>query len=151
MRTTDYAHLNRFGRESIKEPNNMTHAFTQIFKNMETKMPGLKALNVTTVDGFSLFSHSQEGFDLEVDKLSAVTSSLTALSQAASKQVIGAQFESTCIETDQGLIFMVQTRYQEKDCILSLISGDNPNLGQIRYFVLRLAKYLITATLSADK
>lgn len=124
--------------------------FETLFNNMQTKMPGLKALNLTTADGFTLYSHRQSGFDLNFDKLSAVTSSLTALSHAAAKQIVGSPFQSTCIETQMGLIFMVRTRYQNKTCILSLISGDEPNLGQIRFYLLKLSRYLSTATLSAD-
>ncbi len=129
----------------------MTHSFKTIFDNMTSKLHGIKSLNLTTSDGFSLFSHYGEGFDLEQDKLSAVTSSLTALSHAAAKQIMESQYESTCIETSMGLMFMVQTRYQGKNCILSLISNEHPNLGQIRFYILRLAKFLETASLSAEQ
>lgn len=129
----------------------MSHTFAVIFNNLQSKLGNIKSLNLTTVDGFALFSHMSDDFKIEVDKLSAVTSSLTALSHAASKQIINAKFESTCIETDQGLLYMVKTTYQKKDCILSLISGDQPNLGHIRFYVLKLAKYLVTAKLSAEK
>jgi predicted regulator of Ras-like GTPase activity (Roadblock/LC7/MglB family) len=128
----------------------MNHTFAMIFSNMQSRLKNIKVLNLTTADGFSLFSHCSEDFKIEVDKLPAVTSSLTALSHAASKQILAANFESTCIETDMGLIYMVQTQYQNKDCILSVICGDEPNLGHIRFYILKLAKYLATATLSAD-
>ncbi len=117
---------------------------------MDFKLQNIKALNLTTADGFTLFSEFSEGFNFEPNKLSAVTSSITALSQAAAKQIIKSGFKSTCIETESGVIFMVHTRYQNKNCILSLISGDDPNLGQIRYFLFNLAEYLKTATLSAE-
>lgn len=128
----------------------MTTTFKTIFKNMESKLHNIKALNLTTADGITLFSEFSEGFNFEPKKLSAVTSSITALSQAAAKQIIKTGFKSTTIETETGVIFMVHTKYQEKKCILSLISGDDPNLGQIRYFLFNLADYLKTATLSAE-
>lgn len=129
----------------------MTVTFKQLYENIDTKLHNVKALNLTTADGFTLFSELCDGFEFEPNKLSAVTSSITALSQAAAKQIIKSNFQSTCIETDLGVIFMVQTTYQDKKCILSLISGRDPNLGQIRYFLLRMAKYLETATLSAEE
>lgn len=128
----------------------MTTKFEDVFNNMESKLHNIKALNLTSADGFTLFSQFSGGFKFESNKLSAVTSSITALSQAAAKQIIKSNFESTCIETDAGVIFMVQTKYGGKNCILSLISGENPNLGQIRYYLLKLAKYLETANLSAE-
>ena len=129
----------------------MTESFNQVFSDIESKLKHVKVLNLTTADGFPLFTQCSDGFDLETDKLSAVTSSLTALSKAAAKQLLNSQFESTCIETDKGLLYMIQTNYQDKQCILSMLSGDKPNLAQIRYFMNKLAKYIETATLSADK
>ncbi len=117
---------------------------------MEAKLNDLQALCLTSADGFTLFAATHQDFKLEEDKLSAVTSSLTALSQAASKQILHAKFSSTCIETEMGLLFMVHTNYQGKDCILSLISGEHPNLGQIRFYTFKLAKFLTTASLSAE-
>lgn len=128
----------------------MSSSFETIFKNLDSKLDNIKALNLTTADGFSLFSQVNGNFKIEEDKLSAVTSSLSALSQAAARQIMNEEYESTCIETGMGMMFMVQTRYQGQDCILSLISSGQPNLGQIRYYLLRLAKYLTTANLSAE-
>ena len=118
---------------------------------MDSKLHNIKALNLTSADGFTLFSELCNEFKFDSNKLSAVTSSITALSQAAAKQIIKSKFQSTCIETDTGVIYMVQTLYQGKKCILSLISGDDPNLGQTRYYLFKLANYLETATLSADE
>jgi len=128
----------------------MEHTFKSLCKKLNTKLKSIKSLSLTTADGFTLFSETGDGFEVESDKLSAVTSSLTALSNAAAKQLMKSGFQSTCIETNKGLMYMIQTKYQGKTCILSLISGENPNLGQIRYFLNNLAKYLETATLSAE-
>jgi predicted regulator of Ras-like GTPase activity (Roadblock/LC7/MglB family) len=129
----------------------MSQTFEAIFKNLDAKLKNVRALNLTTADGFPLYSYINGSFKIEEDKLSAVTSSLTALSHAAARQIMNDAYESTCIETSMGMMFMVQTRYQNQDCILSLISYGQPNLGQIRYYLLRLAKYLTTAKLSAEK
>ena len=129
----------------------MSQTFAALFKNLDAKIHNVRALNLSTADGFSLYTYVNGNFKIEEDKLSAVTSSLSALSQAAARQIMNEEYESTCIETGMGMMFMVQTRYQGQDCILSLISSGQPNLGQIRFYLLRLAKYLTTANLSAEK
>ena len=128
----------------------MSGKFESIFKNMESKVKGIRSLNLNTSDGLPLFSHYSDEFNLDEGKVSAVTSSLTALSHAAAKQLIAAQFESTCIETNNGIMYMVKTKYQGKSCVLSLITGSNPNLGQVRFYIRKLAIYLETASLSAE-
>ncbi len=126
----------------------MPTTFKQIYHDLSEKVNNMKALSLTTADGFCLFCESEERFDLEEDKLSAVSSSLTALSNAAAKQLMSADFKSTFIETNKGLMYMVKAEYQGKSCILCLISGKEPNLGQIRYYVNALAKDLKNASLS---
>ncbi|WP_223786752.1 roadblock/LC7 domain-containing protein [Marinicella meishanensis] len=127
----------------------MKQTFADLFKQIDSKLHSIRCLSLTTEDGFSVFSQTAGSFKVEDDKLSAVTSSLTALGSAAAKQLIGAKFESTCIETNEGLMFMIKTKYQDKPCVLSLISGNDPNLGQIRFYLNKLAAYLETAKLSA--
>lgn len=129
----------------------MTLTFNDLFKQIDSKLNHIRCLSLTTADGFTVFSQTAGTFSVEDDKLSAVTSSLTALGSAAAKQLIGAQFESTCIETDGGLMFMIKTKYQDQPCVLSLISGDDPNLGQIRFYLNKLAKYIATTKLSDDQ
>lgn len=128
----------------------MDNTFKQLYKKLDSKLKSIKSLSLTTADGFSIFSETGDGFKVEDDKLSAVTSSLTALSNAAAKQLMKSNFQSTYIETTKGLMYMIQTRYKGKTCILCLISGENPNLGQIRFYLNNLAKYLETASLSAE-
>lgn len=129
----------------------MSNSFEAIYRSIDAKLKKVRALNLTTADGFTIFSRHNSDFSCEKEKLSAVTSSLTALSQAAAKQLMSSEFNSTCIETNNGIMYMVQTRYKNKPCILSLVSGNNPNLGQIRFYLNKLAKFLETASLSAEE
>lgn len=129
----------------------MSKSFEAIYKSIDTKLSNVRALNLTTADGFTIYSRHSGNFSCEKDKLSAVTSSLTALSQAAAKQLMGSEFKSSCVETNKGIMYMVQTNYKNKPCILSLVSGDSPNLGQIRFYLNKLARFLETASLSVDE
>jgi len=113
---------------------------TKVFSQMNSKLPGLKVVNLTTADGFTICSHSFEKKTVEENKLSAATSSLAALSVAAAKQLIGSDFESTTIETIKGCMLLVRTKYQGKKCVLCLVSGKVNVIGQVRYFAFKLAK-----------
>ncbi len=128
----------------------MENTFQDLYKQLDLKLKSIKSLSLTTADGFTIYSETGNGFAVESDKLSAVTSSLTALSNAAAKQLMKSSFRSTFIETNTGLMYMIQTNYKNKPCILSLISGESPNLGKIRFYVNNLAQFLETASLSAE-
>lgn len=114
----------------------------KVFGQMNSKLPDIKVINLTTADGFAICSLYNENHDLEENKLSAAASSLAALSVAAAKQLIGSNFESTTIETKNGCMILVSTKYQEKKCVLCLVSGKVNTIGQVRYFAFKLAKYI---------
>ena len=114
------------------------------FKKIELKIEDIKVINLSTLDGFPLCTHyfNSSSNKLEDDKLSAAVSSMAALSQAAAKQMIGSKFSSTTIETENGSMLLVKTKYNKASCILCFITGNNHQIGQVRYFAFKLSDYL---------
>lgn len=120
----------------------MNEKLMKVFESMDTKLNEIKAISLSTIDGFSVCTYCAEGFDVADDKLSAVSCSLTALSNAAAQQLIGADLQSTCIETESGTMILVNTKNAGKDYVLCFITGKNQNIGKARYFAHKLSKYI---------
>lgn len=112
----------------------------EVFHLMEKKIEDLKVVSLATADGFNIHTHFCRDQDFEDDKLAAVTSSLLALSNAASKQLIGSSLVSSTVETKDGDMLLVNTKYEGKDCVICFITGNKQNKGHTRYFGLKLAQ-----------
>lgn len=114
----------------------LEHLFINFFKQVGYG----KALNLSTVDGFTVLSQTIDGYELEADKLSAVTSSLASLSNAAAQQLIQSQLLNTTIETDNGDLIILKTQYHGKSAILCVITDKQLSLGKSRYYSIKLAE-----------
>ncbi len=115
-----------------------------VLKKLITKVVNqvdhIRAINLSTADGFTLYASTDEAFDLEKDKLSAVSSSLLSLSNAACRQLIESQLVNTIIESEAGNIIILKTQYQNKSCALCVITGVELTLGKARYYAIKLAE-----------
>ncbi len=114
----------------------------EAFKLIQSKVSDIKLINLCTSDGFPVCWHNFETNNIEENQLSAATSSIVALSVAASKQMIGAKFSSTTIETEKGNMLLVKTHFGDKECILCFVSGNLHRIGEVRYFAIKLAKFI---------
>jgi predicted regulator of Ras-like GTPase activity (Roadblock/LC7/MglB family) len=97
-------------------------------------------LNLTSMDGFTIYSRQIEGGEFETDKISAVVSSLTSLSQVTSSQLLASQLLNTVIETDKGNMIMFPTVYQDEPAILIVISNVKFKPDEINNIVHQLAE-----------
>lgn len=104
------------------------------------------AINLTTVDGFSILNYSSEGFDIESDKLSAVSSSIQSLANAVSQQLIKSKLKNTIVETEDGTLIFLNTQYKNKPCVLCFITHIRQNLAKTRYFAVQLADAIANLT-----
>jgi predicted regulator of Ras-like GTPase activity (Roadblock/LC7/MglB family) len=105
----------------------------------------VRAINLSSVDGFTHHSYTADGIQGD-DKLSAVSSSLISLSNAATSQLMNTQLISTVIESNDGNMVLLKTRYLNKDAVLCFIADSHLNVGQTRYFAHKLADAVATIT-----
>lgn len=122
----------------------MSKKIKTIFEKMEEKFSDLKILCLTTVDGFPVCTHVTGNAKIseEQEKISAVASSLAALSNAASRQLINSELVGTTIETHDGNMFLIHTEFDEKKCVLCVVTGNKQNIGHARYFTNQMAKFI---------
>lgn len=116
----------------------------ELFNLIESKIDDLLVVGLATADGFNIHTHFCSNKVFEDNKLAAVTSSLLALSNAASKQLIGSSLISSTVETKAGDMLLVNTKYENNDCVMCFITGPQQNKGHTRYFGLKLAQLVRT-------
>lgn len=116
-------------------------------------LEGIKALcdnnkemlvvSLCTTDGFSIKSFASKGLNAEADKLAAMSSTISALSNSTAKQVLQEQFDLTTIETSLGNILFVKTSYLGLPCVLTVAARASMALATVRYKTKNLAQDII--------
>lgn len=97
-------------------------------------------VSLCTTDGFSIKSIAAKGLKAEADKLAAMSSTISALSDSSAKQVMQTQFSVTIVETNSGNILFVRTQYLGMPCVLTLAARDKMALATARYKTILLAE-----------
>ena len=103
---------------------------------------GLMMVSLATADGFNIETHQSGQKTIEPDMLSAISSSLFALSQASAKKITGEPPQITSVETSLGTILLISTQFQSKSCVLTVFAHSKVTLGALRYTALKLSKKL---------
>ena len=97
-------------------------------------------VSLCTTDGFSIMSYAAKSLSAEADKLAAMSSTISALSDSAAAQILDDDFDITIIETNNGNMLFVSTRYLGSPCVLTLAAKSSTALATARYKTKGLAK-----------
>jgi len=97
-------------------------------------------VSLCTTDGFSIMSYAAKSLSTEADKLAAMSSTISALSDSVATQILDDDFDITIIEADHGNMLFVSTRYLDNPCVLTLAAKSNTALATARYKTKGLAK-----------
>ena len=95
-------------------------------------------LSISTIDGFNIHCIKSSDKHIEVDKLSAIASSVYALSAASAKEISASDLAAITVETKQGNLFILNSTFYEKAVVLTISSTNDMPLGQVRYIATRL-------------
>jgi len=96
-------------------------------------------VSLCTTDGFSIKSFASKELNAEADKLAAMSSTISALSDSSAKQIFQNQFEITIIETNSGSMLFVRTSYLGLACVLTVAARSKMALATARYKTKKLA------------
>ncbi len=110
----------------------------ELFDKKINASDGVSLIDLSTTDGFNIYSVQAQKKHIELDKLAAVASSIYALSNASTQQLTGEDLEITTVESKENSMLFLKTYYQEKPCVLSLLVQKKMPLGEARY----IAKFL---------
>lgn len=120
----------------------MNKLLTELFAEQAANFSDLNILSLTTSDGFPIHCEVRQDHKVEAEKVAAVSSSLISLSNAAARQMVGYPLESTTIETTNGNMFLCNTTYEAKKCVLCIVTGQKENIGHARYFTQQIAQLI---------
>lgn len=92
----------------------------------------VKAVLISTEDGFPVASHVQN--DAQISRLSAMASSLSALSSLAGNESHLGTCRNLIIEAEFGILVIFQFQRGEDVLNMSVIAGEEVVVGQLLYF-----------------
>ncbi|RBP49594.1 roadblock/LC7 domain-containing protein [Arenicella xantha] len=124
-------------------PNNQVPVKPELISEIRTLCETNKEIFVVslcTTDGFSIKSFASKSLAAEADKLAAMSSTICALSDATSNQVLTDQFDVTIVESKSGNVLFVRTQYLDKPCVLMIAARSEMALANVRYRTIKLAE-----------
>ncbi len=101
---------------------------------------GIVLVSLCTTDGFSIKSFASKELSGEADKLAAMSSTISALSDSSAKQVLANKFDVTIVESEAGNILFVRATYLKLPCVLTVAAKSGLALALARYKTKTLAK-----------
>ncbi len=90
-------------------------------------------VSLSTADGFYIKSFGSKVLNGEADKLAAMSSTISSLSDSSAKQILQNQFDMTIIESDAGNMLFVRTNYLGLPCVLTVAAQSKMALATDRY------------------
>ena len=87
-------------------------------------------------------SYASKSLSTEADKLAAMSSTISSLSDSVAAQILEDEFDITIIESETGNLLFVSTQYLGKPCVLTLGAKSSTSLATARYKTKGLAKKL---------
>ena len=111
-------------RESLK----------RLLEEFSEKYLEAQVVSVCTSDGFDLCFVSKLNDTLEADKVSAISSTLCSLSNAASEQISNSALTITTIESVNGRnILLMKTTFCELECVICVEGTSKMSLAELRF------------------
>ena len=107
-------------------------AAEQAATNLMLNIKGVRAVLLSTEDGFEVASHVQN--TAQISRLSAMASSLAALGALAGEESKLGTCDSLVMEASDGLMVVLQIRRADVSLIMSVIAGREAVVGQALYF-----------------
>jgi len=96
-------------------------------------------VSLATTDGFSIKSFASKELNAEADKLAAMSSTISALSDSSAKQLLRDKFEITIVEASSGNMLFIRTTYLGLPCVLTVAARAHMALATARYKTRQLA------------
>ena len=116
-----------------------TKELAKLISEFYNSTSGLILVALSTPDGFPI-QQASDSFEGVPDKIAAMTSTLSSVSNAIAEEIIAAPFTLSWIETDDGDCVCVYTKYQKQNAVLTVAAKRNVTLGVLRVRIKRLAE-----------
>lgn len=130
-------------------PNNKISVKPELLKYIKELCDNnseMLVVSLCTTDGFSIKSFASKGLNTEADKLAAMSSTMSALSNSISTQLLKEEFDITIVETTSGNVLFVKTNYLDLPCVLTVAARSDMALATVRYKTKKLAEGISSIT-----
>ncbi len=111
-------------------------------ESMFSQWTDMQFVYLSTTDGFHIFGLHQGAENAEPDKVAAIASSLFALSNTASKNILNDELQVSIVETMSGNIIFLRTHLNRADTVLTVAANKDMSLAKVRYHALRLSELI---------
>lgn len=115
-----------------------------VFAECMEKNNDIEVICLATTDGFPVYAKTNLMLNFDIDKMAAASSTLYSVGNAVSKQILSKSFKITYIEAEQGNIGFISLSVNDRDFVLSMSANESMNVGQLRVYINRIAKDLIS-------
>lgn len=114
-----------------------------IIKKLMEDVRGIKAVVISTEDGFEVAAHVEN--TAQVSRLAAMASSLAALGAIAGEESQLGNCDNIMLGAQNGHLVMMQAKHSKLLLIVSIITGKDAIIGQVLYFCRHATKVLEAA------
>ena len=118
---------------------NVKPELSQSIQNLCDSNKEVVLVSLCTTDGFPITYTSIDELSTEADKLAAISSTLSALSNSSARQMNQGQCDITIIEADAGNMLFLTANYLETPCVLTVVANTKMALATARYKTKNLA------------
>jgi len=99
----------------------------------------MNLISLCSEDGFNIYNKTRSMLSVESDKVIAIASSLSALSNSASQEILNNNLTLIIVESENGNLIFLNTSYCEVDSVLTFASSKSLSIAQVRFIAKRLA------------
>lgn len=126
-------------KEKLDEKSPAKRALLRHMKALCDANREISLVSLCTTDGFPISCIANSELSNQSDKLAAMSSTITALSDSSTSQMKQGKCEITIVEATAGNILLVKTDYIGKPCVLTLVAQNKMTLAEARYKTKKLS------------
>lgn len=113
---------------------------TGLIKELGAANKEIVLFSLASTDGFNIKTVSVKGLDVESDKLAAMSSSMFALGNSSSEQLMKCESTIITIESENGNYFLVKAEFKGKPCVISMVAKSSMQLAQARFHLKKITQ-----------
>ena len=112
----------------------------ELIKELGSSNKEIVLFSLASTDGFNIKTLSVKGLNVENDKLAAMSSSMFALGNSSSEQLMKCDATITTIESENGNYFLMKAEYLGKPCVIAMVAKSAMPLAQARFHLKKISQ-----------